>query len=200
MGIRIHRVYTKTGDGGETGLAGGQRVAKDAPRVAAYGDLDELNAVLGVLASQDVEAMPSVADGIRRIQNELFDLGAELATMPEDRRPDSPTVPDAAIDRLEREMDAMNEALPPLSSFVLPGGSGVAAHAHWARTVARRAERSVVGLAREDAVRPTVLRYLNRLSDWLFVLARFACHSTGTPEVLWQPNAAPSSGAGPENR
>jgi cob(I)alamin adenosyltransferase len=185
--VRLNRIYTRTGDSGDTGLADGSRIAKDHPRAQAIGDVDEANSAIGV-------ALLHVADGhrdmLRRIQNELFDLGADLATPGEDFAPSelSLRIVQAQIDRLEREIDAMNEALEPLRSFILPGAAGGAAFLHLARTIARRAERSAVAAAREAALNPLALIYLNRLSDHLFVLARAAAASEGG-DILWTPGA-----------
>ena len=187
--VVLNRIYTRTGDTGETGLVDGSRLPKDAPRVAAYGTVDELNATLG-LARLHGEAL--LAEGIARIQNDLFDLGADLATPGFDRdaeakRPPLRVVP-AQTDRLEAEIDAMNAGLAPLRSFVLPGGSALAAHLHLARTVCRRAERAAVTLAAAEPVNPDAVRYLNRLSDWLFVSARVA-NDGGNSDILWAPGA-----------
>lgn len=181
--VKIDVITTRGGDGGETSLGDGARVRKDALRVEAYGTVDEANACLGLLRLYlDAEADAMVA----RIQNDLFDLGADLC-VPGDG-PDRLRVSDAQCARLEQEMSAMNAAIPPLRSFVLPGGSAGAAHAHLARTVARRAERLVVALAAVETVNPAVLRYLNRLSDHLFVLSR-RLNDNGAADVTWQPGA-----------
>ena len=184
--VRLNRIYTKTGDSGETGLADGSRIAKDHPRAQAIGDVDEANSAIGV-------ALLHIADGGRRamllrIQNELFDLGADLATPGEDFSPSEMALRIVApqIERLEREIDSMNEALEPLRSFILPGGGAGAAHLHLARTVVRRAERSAVSAARNVALNPLALIYLNRLSDHLFVLARAAAAAEGG-DTLWTP-------------
>jgi len=178
-------VVTKGGDGGETSLGNGARVPKDAARVEACGSVDEANAALGVLRLQlggDAEADAMLA----RIQNDLFDLGADLCVPGE--VPGRQRFTEAPVARLEAEVAAMNAALRPLASFVLPGGSPAAAQAHFARTVVRRAERRVVTLAREATVNPAMLRYLNRLSDHLFVLGRRA-NANGAEDVLWRPGA-----------
>ena len=182
--IRIDRVTTRGGDKGETSLGDGTRVRKDAPRVIAIGEVDEANAAIGVLRlhmqGADSDAL------LARIQNELFDLGADLCV------PGTPDDPrrfgGAPVARLEQEAEALREGQLPLTSFVLPGGSPGAAHAHLARTIARRAERAVVALAAEEAVGPNVLPYLNRLSDLLFILAR-ALNDGGRADVLWRPRA-----------
>ncbi len=193
MSVIINRVYTRGGDSGQTRLAGGQSVDKTDPRIEAYGTLDELNACLGVV----VEALamePDPSDAarllgtrIRRIQNELFDVGGELATLAEDRHPQQAIIAPDHVARLEEEIDAVNADLPTLRSFVLPGGGMVSAHMHVARTVCRRAERRLVDLQRSDAQRDEVLQYVNRLSDWLFVMGRQAAIATGHGEVLWKP-------------
>ena len=185
--VRIDRVVTRGGDGGETSLGDGARLRKDAPRIEAIGAVDEANAAIGLLRAAlggtDVAAADAV---LARIQNDLFDLGADLAVPGEGgaRLRMSP----APVARLEAEVAAMNDALPPLTSFILPGGSGAAAAAHLARTIARRAERAVVRLAAEESVTPDAIRYLNRLSDHLFVLARML-NRNGADDVLWVPGA-----------
>jgi cob(I)alamin adenosyltransferase len=196
--LAINRVYTRTGDQGETGLAGGQRVPKDGPRIAAYGTVDELNSFVGLarvtateIAGQEPR-MAVLAAIMLRVQHELFNLGSVLATMPEDVHPKQARVTDAEVAQLELEMDRMNEDLPPLRSFVLPGGSRLNAELHVGRTVCRRAERCLVALGRVETVGPETVRYLNRLSDALFVWSRWASHVTGTPETLWQPNQSAS--------
>ncbi len=179
MGNRLSKIYTRTGDDGSTGLGDGTRVPKDAARVAAYGTLDELNSVLGmVLACADVPA-PLRAE-FTRIQHTLFDLGGELCI------PGTALVDDADVTWLEQTLDRHNEDLPALKDFILPGGNMAAATCHLARTVCRRAERDAVALARIEPVRPEALRYLNRLSDLLFVYARVLARVGGHGEVLWQ--------------
>lgn len=181
--VKLDRIYTRGGDGGETSLGDGRRVAKHDPRVAAYGTVDEANAVLGIARLHlrgDADAMAA------RIQNDLFDLGADLCVPPGDRRPDALRIVQSQIDRLEAEIDQMNAGLAPLTSFVLPGGSAAAAHLHHARTIVRRAERLTSALAETDPIDPLSLRYLNRLSDHLFVLAR-ASNAQGQADTLWQP-------------
>jgi cob(I)alamin adenosyltransferase len=192
--LAINRVYTRQGDQGQTGLVGGQRVSKDSPRIEAYGTVDELNAFLGAaratvngLAAQEPR-LAVLGAILLRVQHELFNLGSILATLPEDVHPRQPRVTDAEIAQLEKGMDAMNEELPPLRSFVLPGGSRVDAELHVARTVCRRAERACVTLARSESVPPEAIRYLNRLSDALFVWARWAAHTSRAGETLWEPN------------
>jgi cob(I)alamin adenosyltransferase len=189
--VYLSRIYTRSGDQGDTGLGDGARVPKDHPRVAAYGEVDELNAVLGLLLSHH----PDVAEAelLRSIQNDLFDVGADLC-VPQAAdeaagarlrvRPEQAT-------RLEQVIDRLNESLRPLTSFLLPGGAPAAAWCHLARTVCRRAERDVVTLARTEPINPAALVYLNRLSDLLFVLAR-AYNSNGQSDVLWQPGKTQS--------
>ena len=183
------KIYTRTGDRGETGLFGGARVAKDDARVEAYGDVDELNSVLGVAVAQlDGE----LAEGLRAVQTELFTLGARLATpAPEDGGRDNPWIPrldPARVAELEAWIDRAEEELEPLQNFVLPGGSPAAAALHLARTVCRRAERRVVSLARAATIEEGVVVYLNRLSDLLFTLARLANRRAGVADVPWVPN------------
>jgi cob(I)alamin adenosyltransferase len=189
MTIVINRVYTRQGDKGQTRLAGGQRVDKDSPRIEAYGTVDELNAVLGIAAETIARdgQLAALRAQIVRVQNELFDLGGELATLAADRHPKQALVSAADVERLEREMDAANEQLPELRSFILPGGGLVSAQLHQARTVCRRAERRLISLQREDPQREETIAYLNRLSDWLFVMGRRAAVESGQGEVLWRP-------------
>jgi cob(I)alamin adenosyltransferase len=178
------KIYTKTGDGGETSLLGGARVGKDTPRVAAYGDVDEANAAIGAAAAQ---AGPALARLLGRIQQDLFAIGARLAdpTRRVAARRTKAAVGAAQVRRLEQAIDARERELAPLRAFVLPGGTPLAAALHVARTVVRRAERAVVGLAREAAVEPGILVYLNRLSDLLFVLARHENQRGGVAEKRW---------------
>ncbi len=180
------KIYTKTGDSGETGLFGGPRVRKSDPRVEAYGEVDELNAAVG--AARALVEDPEIDRELARIQEELFCVGAELAT-PHDAKARAaiPPVDGAWTARLEGAMDGWDRELPPLSRFVLPGGTRTAAALHVARTVCRRAERHVVSLAAEVEVAPVVLAYLNRLSDFLFVAARVANHRAQREEPLWDP-------------
>jgi len=187
--LAINRVYTRQGDGGETALAGGQRVAKDSLRIEAYGTVDELNAFIGVARAGAPDELAAI---LLRVQHELFNLGSILATLPEDVHPKQARVTDAEIARLEAEMDRMNEGLPPLRSFILPGGSRLNAELHVCRTVCRRAERVCVALAREENVPGEAVRYLNRLSDALFVWSRWASRVEGVAETLWEPNRAAS--------
>ncbi len=194
MPIRINRVYTRGGDSGETSLVGGQRIAKDSVRIESYGTVDELNAIVGLsrTANRAAQAI-SPADRARierileRIQNELFHLGSDLATLPADRHPKQPVIEHRHVQALEKTMDAFNTGLPELSSFVLPGGGEVSALLHQARTVCRRAERVVTTLARDEVIGAQCLVYLNRLSDLLFVLSRFASRAYGEEETLWKP-------------
>lgn len=188
MSIIINRVYTKVGDRGTSRLAGGQELDKDSPRLEAYGTIDELNAVLGVLVeSLEREANETLCRRLLRIQNELFDVGGELATLPQDLHPKQILISEDDVTRLEHEIDEVNPSLPVLRSFVLPGGGLGSALFHQARTVARRAERCLVSLHRAEPQRAEVLRYVNRLSDWLFVMGRRSAHDLGREEVLWKP-------------
>ncbi|MFN7993770.1 MAG: cob(I)yrinic acid a,c-diamide adenosyltransferase [Bryobacteraceae bacterium] len=194
--LAINRVYTRQGDSGETGLAGGQRVPKDSPRIEAYGAVDELNALVG-LARTTAASEPAAAtlgEILLRVQHELFNLGSILATLPADVHPRQARVTQAEVIQLEAEMDRMNEALPTLRSFVLPGGSRLNAELHVCRTVCRRAERAVIALARVEQVPPETIHYLNRLGDAFFVWSRWAVHQRGSPETLWEPNRAASGG------
>ena len=177
MGKRPSQIYTRTGDDGSTGLGDGSRTGKDSARVNAYGTVDEANSTLGVvLATQ-------LPDDIRKllttVQHQLFDLGGELCI------PGHAAIQSEDVDALERQLDHYNEALPPLKDFILPAGGEAAARCHLARTIVRRAERETVALARDEAVRPEAIRYLNRLSDLLFVLARVLARTDGQGEVLW---------------
>ncbi len=184
--VRLDRIYTRAGDAGQTSLGDGTRVSKADRRIDAYGTIDELNSVVGLVLAR------GVADELRpeleRIQNELFDLGADLAVPLEDRRRERLRVTAEQVEALEELCDRVNENLPPLRSFVLPGGSETAALLHVARTVCRRAERLVVGLAETAALNPATIAYLNRLSDLFFVLAR--AENVGTREPLWRPGAS----------
>lgn len=194
--VYISKVYTRSGDDGGTMLATGDRVGKDHQRIRSYGDIDELNCVIGMLRTELARSSAPAShagytarvDGeLGAIQQELFNLGAELSTpMPEGETPKL-AVHDRHVDRLEKEIDAHNDALEPLRSFILPGGGAVAAVAHLARTVCRRAEREMVALSRTEPVRPAAMHYVNRLSDYLFVLSRSLTHTLGEPEVLWDP-------------
>lgn len=192
--VYISKVYTKFGDAGDTMLASGDTVRKDSARVESYGEVDELNAVLGLLrvelartpTSDEQRPFATALDAsLARIQQELFDLGAELATPGAAEGKARLKVEDGDVTRLEKELDALNEHLSPLRSFILPGGGPLGALAHLGRTVCRRAERRAVALAHQEPVRGEALRYLNRLSDYLFVVARAAAQRFGHPEVLW---------------
>ncbi len=191
--IRLTKIYTRTGDKGATRLVGGQSVAKDSLRIESYGTVDELNACIGLVrvSLEMPDAPPGAADLgtiLRRVQNELFNLGSDLATLPADRHPRQPLIEQRHVTALEREIDGWNADLPDLRSFVLPGGGPVAAGLHLARTVCRRAERVTVRLtAAGEAVGDWVVPYLNRLSDALFVMSRHACKLYGQPEPLWEP-------------
>jgi cob(I)alamin adenosyltransferase len=197
--VTLTRIYTRGGDKGETSLGDGRRVPKHDLRVAAYGTVDEANSVIGVArlhsAGPDASPAGNGADAmLARIQNDLFDLGADLCTPEENERRGSRhqggalRIVDAQVDRLEREIDAMNAELAPLKSFILPGGSAISAHLHLARTVVRRAERLMTELATAEPVNPAAIRYVNRLSDHLFVLAR-RLNGNGAQDVLWVPGA-----------
>lgn len=179
MGNRLSKIYTRTGDDGTTGLGDGSRVPKDSLRVEAYGTVDELNSTIGmVLASDGVD--DAVRETLTQVQHELFDLGGELCI------PGMAMIDDADITRLETSLDGFNDPLPPLKDFILPGGGMAASCCHLARTVCRRAERQVIALARVEEIRPQAQRYLNRLSDLLFVLGRVLARADGHGEVLWQ--------------
>ena len=191
--IALNRIYTKTGDTGQTSLVGGQRVEKDALRIECYGTVDELNAFLGIASVTASDALPPLLPILKRVQHELFNLGAILATPAEKVHPKQPRVTESEIRQLEKEIDDMNASLAPLRSFVLPGGSRISAELHVCRTVCRRAERLAVRLARDEDVPPEAVRYLNRLSDALFVWSRWANHMLNVPEVLWEPNEAASA-------
>jgi cob(I)alamin adenosyltransferase len=184
--VKLTKIYTRGGDTGKTSLVSGDRVLKSAPRVTAYGTVDETNATIGLArlhTSGDVDA------ALSRIQNDLFDLGADLATPGEDfENSANLRIVEAQVVRLEQEIDALNEQLRPLTSFILPGGTPAAAALHLSRTVARRAERDMVELAELEPVNPAGIRYINRLSDYLFVLARHL-NDNGSKDVLWIPGA-----------
>ena len=177
MGNRLSKIYTRTGDDGSTGLGDGARVGKDSLRVGAYGTVDEANSTIGLLLAADVPA--DIRELLTTVQHQLFDLGGELCI------PGHAAIEDADIERLEQQLDRYNDDLPPLKDFILPGGGEAAARCHVARTVVRRAEREAVALARVENVRPQAVRYLNRLSDLLFVLARVLARASGHGEVLW---------------
>ncbi len=181
---RITKVYTKTGDDGTTGLGSGQRVAKDSPRIEAYGTVDELNSQIGVALS--VGLNETLVHELAKIQNELFHLGSDLCILEDDKaRMPAPQIGASHVEALERLMDRLSGELPPLENFILPGGSRGAAALHVARTICRRAERLVVALSRQEKVGAHTVRYLNRLSDALFVMARLENKRSGVPDVLW---------------
>jgi len=183
VGNRLSKIYTRTGDDGSTGLGDGSRVDKDSPRVAAYGTVDELNSLIGVvLACTLPEAVRALLVGV---QHQLFDLGGELCI------PGHAAIHDADVAHLEQRLDAFNADLPPLKDFILPGGGMAAAQSHVARSVCRRAERLLVSLARLEPVRPEAIRFLNRLSDLLFVIARVLARDSGEGEVLWRHERRP---------
>jgi cob(I)alamin adenosyltransferase len=189
--LALNRIYTKTGDRGETGLVGGQRVPKDAQRIEVFGCVDELNSFLGLARISAAEAkLDALAALFERVQHELFNLGSVLATLPADLHPAQPRVTPGTIAQLESDIDLYNEPLAALRSFVLPGGSRLCAELHVCRTVCRRAERQLVTLSRTDEVPREALLYLNRLSDAFFVWSRWVNHALGVPEALWQPNQA----------
>jgi cob(I)alamin adenosyltransferase len=192
MAIRITRVYTRTGDQGETGLVGGKRVAKDSPRLEAYGTIDELNAVVGLARVfndeklREGEAHRFLDVVLRQIQDELFDLGSELATPPDFMREGMYRVGEREVKKIEQLIDECQKDLTPLKSFVLPGGGRVGAYLHQCRTVCRRAEREILRLARVEVLSEWPLKYVNRLSDLFFVLSRWVGKHTGEKEYLWQ--------------
>lgn len=177
MGHRLSKIYTRTGDKGTTGLGDGSRVEKDNLRVEAFGTVDELNSTVGLVLAAKLPI--NIQSILNRVQHELFDLGGELCV------PGTTLIPDSYIDGLEADLDMLNQNLPPLKDFILPGGSDSAARCHLARTVCRRAERRVVALAHDEDVNPATIRYLNRLSDFLFVAARVIARADNGAEVLW---------------
>ncbi|MDK2973379.1 MAG: cob(I)alamin adenosyltransferase [Candidatus Sumerlaeota bacterium] len=206
-GFRITRVYTGTGDKGDTGLTGGQRVAKDSARIEAYGTVDELGAALGAVRialdlERDAFPVPAEAEKLSRhveyLQNQLFTLGGDLATRLEDRHPAMPVIESAQVDYLERLCDHFNEELPPLKDFILAGGSQSAVAFHLARTICRRAERAVARLGREENIGEYPTIYLNRLSDALFVMARWANRKLSADEITWDRDL-PEPALGTEN-
>lgn len=191
MAIRITKVYTRSGDQGETSLVGGKRVPKDSLRIEAYGTIDELNAHVGVARALNAQqrkrtVVRSVEAELQRVQQALFNLGSELACDPNHLVPGMPRVDDTDIAQLEACMDSWTPELPALQSFILPGGGPVHAQLHVCRTVCRRAERVVIRLSRQEPVRSEAVRYLNRLSDFFFVLGRWVGMQFGEPEFLWQ--------------
>jgi cob(I)alamin adenosyltransferase len=186
--VKLNKIYTRTGDDGSTGLVDGSRLPKSAPRMAAIGEVDELNSLIGVAA---LHADGVLLGQLRMIQNDLFDLGADLATPGTDFEPSEMVLRMVAtqVDRLETEIDAMNADMTPLTSFILPGGSPLAATPHVARSAARRAERAMVLAAENAAINPLALTWINRVSDWLFVAARHA-NDGGRADVLWVPGGS----------
>jgi cob(I)alamin adenosyltransferase len=183
--VRITRVYTRTGDAGDTGLGGGQRVAKDSLRIETYGTVDELNSYLGVAIASCTDA--EIKGELEEMQHRLFDVGGDLCVLEEDKAKFAmPAFPKEEVDLLEKLMDKATEELKPLEEFIIPGGTACSAHLHVARCICRRAERLAVALAREEKVSPTVVPYLNRLSDALFVLARLANKRAQTSDVFWK--------------
>jgi cob(I)alamin adenosyltransferase len=190
--VRITKVYTRAGDKGESSLVGGKRVAKDSPRIDAYGTIDELNSIVGLARVFNEESLDAgdahqFLNGVLcQIQDELFDLGSELATPPEFFQEGMYRVSDKDIVRIEKLIDKCQEDLEPLKSFVLPGGGRIGAYLHQCRTVCRRAERDILRLSRTEAINDGVLKYVNRLSDLFFVLSRWIAKQTGEPEYLWQ--------------
>ena len=192
MGNRLSKITTRTGDGGSTGLGDGSRISKTSARIHAIGDVDELNSWIGLLAA----SLPSdhdLQDLLKQIQNDLFDLGGELAV------PGFNGFNAQALSDLEQQQKALNEQLPPLKDFILPGGNQAAAHCHLARAVCRRAERALVELGIQDDTNPLLLAYLNRLSDTLFIAARVLARENGDQEVLWQNRYAPAEAAESES-
>ena len=190
--VKITKVYTRTGDSGETGLVGGKRLQKDHPRIEAFGSVDELNSVLGLVLSFLVQK--DASDRRKKlelifeaIQQKIFDMGSELATLPGDEYKGQITIQAEDAEWLEEIIDAMNEELQPLKSFILPGGTSLNASLHHARTVCRRAERDIIKLKQIDLVSPEILKYINRLSDLLFVVGRWVTETLGEKETLWQP-------------
>ncbi|HET9297358.1 MAG TPA: cob(I)yrinic acid a,c-diamide adenosyltransferase [Candidatus Binatia bacterium] len=192
MAVRINKVYTRTGDRGETALVGGQRVRKDSARIDAYGTIDELNSIVGLARVFNEESLEAgeahrfLDEVLCQIQDELFDLGSELATPPEFFQQGMYRVGSGEIARLEKLMDKCQKDLEPLKSFILPGGGRVGAYLHQCRTVCRRVERDVLRLSREEEINSDVIKYVNRLSDLFFVLSRWIAKQTGEQEYLWQ--------------
>ncbi len=198
--MRITKVYTRTGDAGQTRLAGGQQVWKDCLRVEAYGTVDELNASIGLVRAMNADAITTspastqLEEDLRWVQNKLFDVGSILATSPGQTFANMPTVTAKDVTKLERMIDRCQEDLAPLKEFILPGGGKVSATLHQARTICRRAERICIRLTREETVEAELNKYLNRLSDALFVLARWVAKTQGEPEFLWQRESNTSAG------
>ncbi|MEK9819113.1 MAG: cob(I)yrinic acid a,c-diamide adenosyltransferase [Pseudomonadales bacterium] len=191
MGKRLTKIYTKTGDAGDTGLGDGSRISKTHARVCAMGDIDELNAQIGLLTAHlsltSIATLTDIAPFIERLQHRIFDLGGEVSI------PGFQLIHDQHVTMIEVELDRMNEALAPLENFIIPGGSILIAQCHVARSVCRRAERSLVSLQEIETVNASGVRFLNRLSDYFFVLARFCALQTGQPECLWQKDDAPAA-------
>ena len=196
--LALNRVYTRRGDTGETSLAGGQRAPKDGLRIECFGTVDELNSFTGMacVTAESYTALAPLVAILKRVQHELFNLGSVLATLPEDVKPKQPQITPVEVEQLEREIDSMNADLPPLRSFVLPGGTEINAALHVCRTVCRRAERLCVTLARQESGPEYAVKYLNRLSDAFFVWSRWASAQVGAAEVLWKPNEAASGRTG----
>ena len=187
--LALNRIYTKTGDQGETGLVGGQRVSKDAQRIEVFGTVDELNSFVGLVRISAADHKLVELELIfERIQHELFNLGSVLATMPQDLHPNQPRITKETIDQLEREIDLYNANLSPLRSFVLPGGTRICAELHVCRTICRRAERALVTLSHNEEIPLEAMLYLNRLSDAMFVWSRWVNQALNAEEALWQPN------------
>lgn len=187
--VKLTKIYTKTGDRGSTGLAGGQRLPKDSLRIAAMGDADELNSAIGLAAEamRRTDGFKSIYAKMLRLQQQLFNLGAQLCVLTTDRQHDTPVIVIENIELLEQEIDQMNESLSKLNSFILPGGGEIATRLHLARGICRRAERSLVSLNDAETLDGTEIPFINRLSDWLFVAARYAAFLIHEPETLWQP-------------
>jgi cob(I)alamin adenosyltransferase len=189
--VTLSKIYTRTGDEGQTALVGGQRVPKDSVRIEAYGAVDELNSAIGLAITSIPEGSPPLhllAARLTRVQHELFNLGSTLATEAADIRPGQPVITADEVARLEEEMDEANATLEPLRSFVIPGGCRLNAELHLCRTICRRAERRAVSLARKEPIPPEAVIYLNRLSDALFLWSRLASRLLRRPETLWKPN------------
>jgi cob(I)alamin adenosyltransferase len=193
--VRLTKIYTRAGDTGDTRLVGGPKVPKDSVRIEAYGTIDETNCIIGIaqteLARSTMSAEPKARldAWLQNVQNDLFNLGSDLATRYEDRWEGQPLITESDVRSLETLMDDLNTHLPALDSFVLPGGNPITAHLHLARTVCRRAERIIVSLGRDEKTGEYVLPYVNRLSDALFVWSRWVAHQLGEPENLWEPNS-----------
>jgi len=189
--VTLNKIYTRTGDEGQTGLVGGARIKKSALRVCAYGEIDELNAHIGLCVTLAAQPkLEPIGEKLTIIQNELFDIGSELACPAGETNPAIPQTTDTQVARLEEWIDVLNNPLPTLQSFVLPGGSLINAHLHIARSVCRRAERTILTLHEEEAISAPLRRYINRLSDLLFVMSRSAALQEGVKEYLWVPGAS----------